>query len=387
VRTCGDGRCGLHGVFGGPRTSRNDLYLNDAAELLFATWDMPLHVILTQLAVRHQYLINRVVSKLWVDFVRPHWLHSETAPPEERIFLQVLRANCSEEFCGSIDICLQQQVERQRIMDCCKHTAGLHSKGVFTTALESIHWRQVAVARGLIPDNMTDYCKLTVEALNCYLRQLPNEFQGRCDWLRPSTEIVNGRVQVVGTNIPYLGSTADLPSCKYVALFDQRDCFDGLRMSLLSQICGPDWQNLSHLLSFDVDDDRFCGLLAFCTEYVSPLQEASHPVPEPVHFLEEAWKALRMAACHPQHQFYLSYDEVMLVCALRRENVLIFHRHGGENEATLLGELVVDTSQPVTMLSARVNILSGSTFTRPYILLISITYIAQGSFLLTGTAR
>ena len=53
----------------------------------------------------------------------------------------------------------------------------------------------------------------------------------------------------------------------------------------------------------------------------------------------------------------------MLVCALRGENVLIFHRHGDENEATLLGELVVDTSQPVSLLSTGRSSLSGSTYT------------------------
>jgi hypothetical protein len=141
------------------------------------------------------------------------------------------------------------------------------------------------------------------------MSQLPaEERQLRCDWLKPCTEIVRGRVQVVGTNDAYEGRLDALPACKYAALFDDRDCFAGLRFSLLGQTCGADWTNLTHLLPSDVDDPRFDALIAFCTEHVSPLQEASHPVPEPTSFLDEAWRVLRIAACQPHQAFYLSYD-------------------------------------------------------------------------------
>ena len=357
VRTCGDGRCGLHAVFGSARTTRNDLYLDNAESFLYATWDMSLDRLDAQLAEQHRYLITRVISKLWVDFVRPHWFHPEIAPPEERIFLDALRAHCSQEFCRSIDSCLQQQLERQRSIDHYRYQAQMHSKTVFTIALESVHWRAVALARGLIPDTCRDYCNLSREVLDTFVGQLPDEDHGRWDWLLPCTEVVGGRVQIVGTNVPYQGRLDDLPSCKYAALFDDRDCFDGLRISLLGQICGPDWHNLTHLLSFDVDDARFNILLAFCTEYVSPLQEASHPVPEPADFLDEAWRVLRIAVCHPTRHFYLSYDEILLVCALRGKNVLILHRREDEREATLLGEVIVDTSRPVTMVSTGIAIV------------------------------
>ena len=156
-------------------------------------------------------------------------------------------------------------------------------------------------------------------------------------------------MQIVGSSIPYQGSLDDVPSSKYSALFDERDCFDGLRISFLGQLCGRSWENVGDLLPSDIDDVRYAQLIAFCAEYALPLKEASLPVSEPGQFLAESWKVLRLAACDTQQAFYLSYDELLLACALRRENVVIFGRHGGD--MILLGSALSDRSKPVTLVS------------------------------------
>ena len=76
------------------------------------------------------------------------------------------------------------------------------------------------------------------------------------------------------------------------------------------------------MLPSDIDDARYAHLVAFCIEYALPLKEASLPVSEPEQFLAESWKVLGIAACDTQRVFYLSYDELLLACALRRENVM-----------------------------------------------------------------
>ena len=104
------------------------------------------------------------------------------------------------------------------------------------------------------------------------------------------------------------------------------------------------------LLPWGIDDARYAQLVAFCIEYALPLKEASLPVAEPEQFQAESWKVLGIAACDTQRVFYLSYDELLLACALRRENVLIFGRRG--DDMTLLGNVLSDRSKPVTLVSS-----------------------------------
>ena len=104
------------------------------------------------------------------------------------------------------------------------------------------------------------------------------------------------------------------------------------------------------MLPSDIDDARYAQLVAFCIEYALPLKEASLPVSESDQFPAESWKVLGIAACDTQRVFYLSYDELLLACALRRENVVILRRRG--DDMIFLGNVLSDRSKLVTLVSS-----------------------------------
>ena len=98
---------------------------------------------------------------------------------------------------------------------------------------------------------------MSLEALDTVLTSGSDDVRGLCDWLQPCIEIVRSRVQIVCSSTPYQGSLDDVPTSKYSALFDWHDCFDGLRISFLGQLCGRNWENVDALLSSDIDDVRY----------------------------------------------------------------------------------------------------------------------------------
>jgi hypothetical protein len=188
-------------------------------------------------------------------------------------------------------------------------------------------------------------------ALDIYMTTCAVESVGLLEWLQTCYYSQGGNIRVYGTDIAFDDDISTMPACKYAALFDSRKCFDGLRFSFLSRICEPKWQNIDQCWPHDLDEAQTEQLVVFYTRHFMPLQKRGVPVEQPSDFFGMAWQAFRDALATGQ-TFFLSYDELLLLCALRKRNIIIFGKREDDGHLQSIGELLYDSSKPVVALSS-----------------------------------
>ena len=194
---------------------------------------------------------------------------------------------------------------------------------IFILKVEKSHWRGKASQHAFIPSATDAVLHMDRSALDIYVASLSIEAVKHSEWLQMCHDPQGGNIRVCGTDIVFDDDIATMPACKYAALFDSRKCFDGLRFSFLSRICGPNWQKIDECWPLDLGDAETEQLVIFYTRHLVQLQACAIPVERPPEFLNRAWQAFRDALA-TGHTFLLSYDELLLLCALRERNVIIF---------------------------------------------------------------
>ena len=117
---------------------------------------------------------------------------------------------------------------------------------------------------------------------------------------------------------------------KNAAWFDHRHEFDSLRVSFLHAACGKRLERLQDLLGECLDSgeildpDATESVLRYLDECCDHFGVAPSVSCSPAFFADEAWPLLVECICDQQRQYYLSVDELLLVCELCHQNVAVF---------------------------------------------------------------
>jgi len=356
VRTNGNGWCAVHAPFGNKvDEERYELFLAGAADFLVGSLSVPYKDLWERLRGNDLQLLRNVISKFWADFVVPFWQASELeAPPEEDLFLQALRSQFDDEELMQerdvISTILQQQNAHTDDLKTLQKRTSQASADIFIPSLEQEYWRPRAFLNKFIPCVAKDFLHMSRGELDVFMTGLPAESMQQIDWLQPCTYMLQENVRVYGSELCFDGDMATLPACKYGALFDPRACFDGLRLSFLSRICGPDWQRIDVCLPEDLSDAQTEQLVLFYTQFLVPLKKNGIGVEAPTDFPAMAWQAF-VDALATRKSFYLSYDELLLLCALRKQNIIVFGKQD-DGHLVSVGEVLFDSSDPVVAVSS-----------------------------------
>ena len=206
------------------------------------------------------------------------------------------------------------EARHHELQECEKKTSSL-----FSDRLDDAFWREIAAGRGLLPRSI-------VKPRSAAGPLTDREF----DWRSAPWEARGGRRVVKGSN----GITApkkDLPDTKFDALFDQRSVFDWLRYSFLSEISNMDrLQSIRHYAESKRDSlgEVSCErVLRFVRDYrdVFTQQEMDE---KPATWEERAWPILRRCMTETRSRYFLSIDELLLVCKCSQQNAAIFSANG-----------------------------------------------------------
>ena len=216
------------------------------------------------------------------------------------------------------------------------------SATVFQPALDDLIWRSLATQAGLVPpasappDSDVPTSVMTPHA----------DF----DFLQVPWEVRNNELLVKGTDLKFAFDDNGGPTSKYAALFDTRHEFDSLRVSFLHAACGHRLTCLEDALAEcvsryeNMDEHVVAGVLRRLEpvmEYMNRFSEHFDVSPSicdsPPLFAEEAWPLYVDSVCDRKQQYYLSANELLLVCELYHQNVGVFGTSGGS--AKLLGAI------------------------------------------------
>ena len=145
------------------------------------------------------------------------------------------------------------------------------------------------------------------------------------------------------------------PCSKYEALFDRRPVFDGLRVSYLKLVCGPRLVRLEEALGeyLASDEDTDAEGIVAVLEYLEVCRQhayfdATLDVRCPQWFEAAVWPCFVESICDGTRAYYLSADELMLVCELRQQNIAVFGRRQGQ--AKYLGAVTGHAGSPLVLV-------------------------------------
>ena len=167
------------------------------------------------------------------------------------------------------------------------------------------------------------------------------------DWLRPAGYMVNDVLIVRGSDNSLFPE--DGPNCKYIALFDARPCFDGLRAGFISEQTLR--QTMVILHSTIVQEALNPALCLHCNTFYKALEAMDRNTGDmqeaPDLFHNIAWDVYLKVLGTPD--YYLSTQEMLLLAQIHRKNLLIVtqdpstgrfqdqgHHDGGPGPYTLI---------------------------------------------------
>jgi len=160
-------------------------------------------------------------------------------------------------------------------------------------------------------------------------------------------EVVGGVQMVRGSNgVPFCPASDGGPQSKFDALFDTREAFDGLRYSFLMALYA-DLMSLGSILrtsALPVVEQEYMEVI--WEEYVCPAAMFTLQVGPGSDFAESVWQSWRDAVCSEDQQYYLSVEELMLVCELARKDVVIFRQDHASQSCVYAGSVCGFTACP-----------------------------------------
>ena len=316
LRTRGDGACALHAVFGTlPELLSPELHLQRPRSFLRSTLGQPLEVIRARVRAPYHTLLETVLASLW-EFA----LNARVDRPEEQLFCTHLQRSPQRDH---VLAGIARHRERQQQLDIEEAVARQRSASIFRCTLESF-WRGLTLAAGVDEE-----------------------------YTSPPWEQRLGVRVVKGTCQAFVASPDGGPLTKFQALFDTRAVFDALRVSFLRATCGPRLERIEHALGEllaseeQPDAEGTAALLEYldrCRDYFDP----ARAVRVPEGFEASAWPSFVASICDESGGYFLSADELMLVCELRQQNIAIFGRRQGQ--ARFLGAVTGHASPLVLVV-------------------------------------
>ena len=188
----------------------------------------------------------------------------------------------------------------------------------FTAETEASIIAPLAVLLGFIPaaGNYRECSAAELENL-----QVEND-GALCSFLAPAFfENAVGLRLVRGTRLPF---PADGPSCKYAALFDLRPAFDALRDAFVKE--SPEFRLLLGDVLGPVEDDETQGVVLSFLDVWDEYEHCKCRAEPPPDFASRAWLAYTDALM--SGQYFLSVDELLLICECATVNVVVFQQIG-----------------------------------------------------------
>ena len=154
-------------------------------------------------------------------------------------------------------------------------------------------------------------------------------------YLEPPWEVRNGECVVKGTSLPFEVGESGGPRTKYAALFDGRPQFDNLRVSFLRAAGGKELECLAEAFAeylesgSAIDENSTEALVQYMQQCSAHFGVATPVDGSPRGFEDKAWPLLVDCMCDEGRQFYLSANELLLVCELCHQNVAVFGAQDG----------------------------------------------------------
>jgi hypothetical protein len=188
----------------------------------------------------------------------------------------------------------------------------------FNKTLEAEVVRKLAETFSLVPEGLSCLAQMSDEE---HAHVVNENIAQYGSWLcRPYND--DGYIRATRELAP-----AECPRTKYEALFDERPLFDGIRDDFLV-LSGSDTQrvNVLRALKDIVQEHKLsnsCQRQAM--NFTNALREAqSHRRDEFPDFNLAAWDAYVDAISGEFGQYYLSIEELLLVCRLQQTNIIVY---------------------------------------------------------------
>ena len=224
LKTNGDGACGIHALLGRPVQTASgalELFAECARETAATHLGPSMEVILQRPGIQRH--VESIRDFFWDGFVVAHLKGGKSQDCESELFwerLVQLNPHLAEEAVQ----CFSNNSETSTPYERAKSETVRASRKFFQTNIEAAVVRPLAVQMGYIPADVDVFALTEIERKHLSEQPCNNEFLKDAFWSS------NGNHFVRGTQAPFpvIG-----PSCKYIALFDDRPEFDALRLSFL----------------------------------------------------------------------------------------------------------------------------------------------------------
>ncbi len=321
METAGDGACALHAAFGEKISYSGQLTCEGARDILRRVLGKRLDEVTAQVRPASRSILTSVVSMLWIDFTLP-FLRQDGAVPnrEEGIFFKLLQGY--DQLMQEAKSCITRSQTSQRKKDDDRRACSCKTSKIFRESLEKTIWRRLGVQAGIMPVGVDSPHQLSSDELSECLGA-----DSSYDFIQAPWDILRGEVVVKGSSpsVPYPCDPCAGPLSEYASLFDGRYEFDSLRYAFLDAVVGPKMESLHEVFgeAYDILSEADCGvLLSFINEFPDLLRSAGVGGAEPTNYAARDWPLYVQAITSVD--YFLSCDELLLICELSRKNCISF---------------------------------------------------------------
>ena len=142
------------------------------------------------------------------------------------------------------------------------------------------------------------------------------------------------------------------PKSKYEALFNPRPDFDDLRIAFLETVAGPRMERLGDAFAESLEtltSESISAITTSLVEHSAVVGITADIARRPEGYAHAAWPFLAACMCDAQSHYYLSCNELLLVCELCKRNALIFCTRGASAEH--LGSVTGHGAEPLVLVA------------------------------------
>ena len=321
LRTKGDGACAVHAGFGSATSlsSARAIACREPRQLLADILPGEFNTLLKKVRPEKQQDVRDMMAGVWSDAMRPFVqpggaVDEGRASPEECMILKLARQPQHRELWGDILLQLEINEAIKTSLHHMKQKCYEASRSLFSSDLDVVFWRCVAVSLGLLPlgSDKEDVSRADLGACA--------QVQDAFEFLSAPYTLQAGRCVVKGSHCEFHRNMQGGPHTKYDALFDSRSEFDGMRYSFLLFVGKRALVELP--IAAESRRQRMSGssyqmLMRFADKYSDAFADQSLDE-QPSDFAARAWPLLRQCLTSEQG-YYLSYSELLLVCEVHRK--------------------------------------------------------------------